>query len=162
MTKQTQEEMLEEFKLLAADPVGKIYVDRFEDNVRVLIMRGPCSLCAYLGIPLEHPLAGNSYDDLPIRCNGGLTFGKESPRGNKGAEWPEGYYWYGWDYAHCDDLSFYDLNDGGLSKWKAKAKAWTVKDVEGEIWSAVYDLKHLMTLAENAFAKGAGWKGAKP
>lgn len=151
---------LEEFKKLADDPVGKIYIDRFEENVRVLIMRGPCSLCAYLGIPIDHPLAGNNYDHLNISCNGGLTFGQESPKRRKGTEWPQGYYWYGWDYAHCGDLSFYDLKPSGIPDYKATNKPWTVAEVEKEIWLAVYHMKKMMTIAENAFAKGAKWREA--
>jgi hypothetical protein len=154
-----QTETLEEFKKLAADPVGKIYVDRFDDSVRVLIMRGPASLCVYLGVPIDHPLAGNSYEDLPIECHGGLTFG-DNPQANpkRGTHWPEGFYWYGWDYAHCDDLAFYDLKPTGIPGYKANGKAWTIAEAEKEIWSAVYGMKKLMTVAEKAFAKGAGWQ----
>jgi hypothetical protein len=148
-------QVIEEFQKLAKDKVGTIYVDRFEDNVRVLIMRGPNSLCAYLGIPLDHPLSGNSYDDLNISCNGGLTYASTG-----GGEWPKGYFWYGWDYGHCDDMSFYDLTDSGVKDYKAKSKPWTVKDVESEMWLAVYHMKKLMTIAENAFAKGAKWREA--
>ena len=144
------QDKLAEFKKLAADPQGKIYVDRFEDTVRVLIMRGPSSLCAYLGIPVDHPLAGNDYDSVPISCNGGLTFGRLGGKGKSGAgdNWPAGYYWYGWDYAHCDDLCFYALEQE--NKYKLDSKPWTVKDVEGEIWQAVHDIKRLMTIAERA------------
>ena len=143
-----KKEALTEFKKLAKDPVGKIYVDRFEDNIRVLIMRGPASLCAYLGIPEAHPLAGTDYDDLSITCNGGLTYssgaiGKGLMKADKPEKslWPEGYYWYGWDHAHCDDLCFYDLDSSSLATYKQHSKAWTVKDVEDEIWNAVCDLK---------------------
>lgn len=110
---------------------------------------------AYLGIPLDHPLADNSYDDLPVPCNGGLTFGQA---GGKNELFPKGYYWYGWDNCHCDDISFYDVKERDLPDYKREHKAWTVKDVEEEIWYAVYTLKKLMRIAENAFAKGAGWR----
>lgn len=137
---------LEKFKLLAKDDVGKIYIDRFQENVRVLVMRGPVSLCVYLGIPVDHPLAGNNYDDLPVSCNGGLTFGGTGE--GKGDFWPKGYYWYGWDYAHCNDLCFYDLDR--MSASDRKSKPWTVEAVESELWQAVYDMKKLMKLTENA------------
>jgi hypothetical protein len=149
---------LDEFKKLAKDPVGTIYVDKFEDGVRVLIMRGPASLCAYLGIPESHPLAGFDYNDLPVRCHGGLTFSSSS-RPKSESLWPKGYYWYGWDYAHCDDLCFYSIDDPRWPSYSRDPKAWTVKDVESEIWSVVYDFKKVMKIVEDSFTKGMGWRG---
>ncbi len=77
---------------------GKIFKDIFDEGVRFIIMKGGSSLCGYVGIPIDHPLAGFDYDDLPIEAHGGLTF---SAKGHK--HWPEGYWWYGWDYAHSGD-----------------------------------------------------------
>lgn len=135
------------FEQLAADEVSTVYVDRFEDSVRVLILRGPASLRAYLGIPKDHPLASLGYDDVPVECHGGLTFSGEGG-GEKCESWPEGYHWFGWDYAHCGDFCFYDLKYPG--EHKSKDKKWIVKDVEGEMWMAVYSLKKLMKIAEHA------------
>jgi hypothetical protein len=99
-------------------------------------MRGPVSLCAYMGIPKSHPLAGFSYKDIPLRVHGGLTFSSEGT-GN----YPSDYYWYGWDYAHCDDYSFY--NDKGIN-----GRKWLIPDVERETKEAVYDFSMLVKLAE--------------
>jgi len=138
------------FEELAKDPMGEKYIDRYDDGIRVVVLRGPGSLCAYLGIPVDHPLAGNNYDDLRVSCNGGLTFGREGD----GTYLPKGYFFYGWDYNHCDDVSFSDLT----SSYKRSGKQWTVGDVEKELWSAVYDMKALMKIAEFCFQKGAGWR----
>lgn len=42
---------------------GTILEDWYDDGVRCLIIRGPSSLCAYLGVPLDHPLLGGSMTD---------------------------------------------------------------------------------------------------
>jgi len=148
--------MRKTFEQLAEDAEGTVYVDRFEDGVRLVILRGPASLCAYLGIPLSHPLAGNSYDDLSIDCNGGFTYGAP---GGKITALDAKLYWWGWDHAHCGDKCFYDLKYR-LGVGRNDEKGWTVEDVEKEVWKAVYDLKRLMAVAEKAFAKGAGWRNS--
>jgi hypothetical protein len=136
------------FKKLAEDSPGKIYYDQFEDGVRALILRGPACLCAYLGVPKDHPLAGFSSDDLNIPCNGGLTYSGEG-----GKEWPQGFYWYGWDYAHCGDLCFYDLKYGREKGYKSEDKPWLVEDVKKELRDSVYYFKKLMALAERVAKK---------
>ena len=130
------------FEELAEDAAGTIYVDAYENDVRYLIMRGGASLCAYLGVPKDHPLWGFDYESLPLSVSGGLTFAGEGTTKNL---WPESWYWYGWDYAHCDDKSFYDL-DRRFKPFKEDLKAWTVEDVQKEIWSATYDFSKLMKL----------------
>lgn len=131
------------FEELAVDERGTVYIDAFEEGVRYLIVRGGGSLCAYLGIPMAHPLAGKDYDDLPLDCHGGLTFGSE---GDEHAGRKKGWYWYGWDYAHSGDKSFYDFDLGFSSSYPEKE--WVVSDVKAEIWSVAYDFKRLMRLVE--------------
>ena len=130
------------FVAASKDESGKIYVDRFEDGLRFIIRRGPSSINAYIGVPTVHPLAGHSYNDLPIRAHGGLTFSGEGKDGNR---FPAGFWWYGWDYSHCDDLCFYDLKDGDYSK---SDKAWTVEEIEKDSWETLYDFKALLKLSE--------------
>lgn len=96
------------FEELSELESGTILSDYYNDSVRVLIMRGPNDLTCYLGITENHPLAGFDYDNLPIDCHGGLTF---SGKGD-GRFRPLGFYWYGWDYGHLGDKSFYDLKYG--------------------------------------------------
>src|ERR1700688_3408798 len=118
---------LERFKECAADESGKVYFDYFDQGVRVLIMRGPSSINCYFGVPSDHPLAGFSYDDLPVDCHGGLTFGKEGKD-----PFPIGFYWYGCDYGHYNDMSFYNL-EYPMSR---QGKPWTPEEVKKDAWSA--------------------------
>ena len=80
---------------------GTILYDEYDEGLRFIVMRGPPALCGYVGVPESHPLAGHSYDDLPVEAHGGLTFGQKGD-----GRWPEGYFWYGWDYAHSGDYCF--------------------------------------------------------
>lgn len=125
---------------------GHVFLDKFEDGLRFIIMRGPASICAYVGVPESHPLAGHSYEDLPVQAHGGLTF---SDKGGK--SWPEGFWWYGWDYAHSGDFCTYD--ETRTYKTNREEKKWTPSEVEADSWSAIYDFKHLLKLAESIAAK---------
>jgi hypothetical protein len=49
-------------------------------------------LCGYVSIPLNHPFYKKPYEDIPVDCHGGLTFGE----GKKD-------YWIGFDCAHSFD-----------------------------------------------------------
>ena len=129
---------------------GTILHDEFDGGVRFIVMRGPCSLCAYVGIPSEHPLAGFDSDELTIDCHGGLTFAGEGD-GENDKHRPKGFYWYGWDYGHLHDyVFFYDKepNLAGLDD-----KKWLVEDVIKDSWGAIYDFKALMKLAEKIKGK---------
>lgn len=117
--------------------------DWFDDGVRCLIMRGPAALCVYLGVSSSHPLAGHEYDDLPINCHGGLTFAGEGDDTYR----PSGFYWYGWDYGHAGDRSFYDLKLPEALRMRDE-KEWLVADVESDMWEAVWNFRHLIKLAE--------------
>jgi hypothetical protein len=134
------------FEEIAADESGTVYEDGYENGVRFLIMRGPGSLCAYMGVPNDHPMAGFGYDDLPgMEVHGGLTYSSE---GKAGTSWPEGWFWYGWDYSHSGDKSFYDLRED-LFRRGNDDRAWTVADVRKQIWSATYDFAKLCRLSED-------------
>lgn len=92
-------------------PNGHIFRDWFEDGIRCLIMRGPCSLVAYVGIPKDHPLTAYGYNNIPLREHWWETYdGKYDGK--------TGYYWYGWDYTRTDN------------------KLWTVRMIEDEIKEA--------------------------
>lgn len=126
---------------LLAIKSGTILKDWFDGGVRCIIMRGPFSLCAYVGIPADHPLANYDYDLLPIHCHGGLTY---SGIGDKIR--PEGWFWYGWDYAHCGDFPFYNAKDPKY--YDSKDKKWLVEDVYKDMQDAVFEFKLLARLAE--------------
>lgn len=132
------------WKELIATKEGTTLKDWFDEGVRCLIVRGPGSLCAYLGVPIDHPLAGHDYDNVPIECHGGLTFagaGDDTYR-------PKGWYWYGWDYAHSGDYCFYydTVISAGLSRMGDTK--WGVKEVERDMSGSIYDFRKLIRLIE--------------
>jgi hypothetical protein len=133
------------FAELATMKSGTILERGYENGVRYLIVRGPLSLCVYVGVPEGHPLTGKDYNDLPLNVHGGLTFAGKGD----GYFRPAGMYWYGWDYGHSGDVSFYDLDSEMPRLSSAGDKRWTVEDLKGEIWSATYDFAKLMRLAES-------------
>ena len=132
--------------------VGSILHDEYDEGLRFIVMRGPSHLCAYIGIPSGHPLAGHGYEDLSVSAHGGLTFAQEGHD-----SWPEGFYWYGWDYGHSGDGAFYrdDPNLSDIFNGSIMGKKWLVKDVVEDSWEALYDFKKLMRLAE-AISNAAG------
>lgn len=120
--------------------------DFYEEGIRVIVMKGPFHWCAYLGIELDHPLAGYAYDLLAIDVHGGLTFSREGD----GKVWPKGFWWYGWDYGHAGDWSsYYEVND---PRWNSE-KRWTLKEVTEEAKWAAWDVKRFKELAEKIHAK---------
>ncbi len=113
-------------------PAGTILRDWQERGVRAIIMRGPHSLCAYLGVPESHPVAREciGYDtlnDIGPFVHGGWTFGGvgEEPR-------PRGWYWFGWDYAHSGDQDVPAPGRSPLPAMKDGHK-WTLAEVEAEL-----------------------------
>jgi len=123
-----------------ASKQGEVFVDEFDEGLRFRVVRGPGSLCAYIGIPKDHPMAGKDYNDLPINAHGGLTF---SSPGKPGTPFLEDFYWYGWDYAHLGDRSFYDF------RFEPDEIAWTPKMVKDDSWETIYEFKKLMKLMES-------------
>lgn len=131
------------FKELKDVEPGTILHDEIKDGIRFIVMRGPSALCAYVGVPSDHPLAGFDYEGVPVNCHGGLTFSREG-----GDEWPEGWYWYGWDYAHAGDAVLFDRQYG-----LGDDVEWAVDDVIKDSWGAIYDFRELARLAEKIAAK---------
>jgi hypothetical protein len=136
-----------------AEP-GKVFVDRTEEGLRFIILRGPCHLCAYVGVPLDHPLAGFDYEKLPVRCHGGLTFGSEGTD----EYLPKGRYWYGWDYGHCDDYTIYSNQSASYAEYNESRKKWGVAEVEGDSWEALWNFQKLQQLSEAIVLKAKGWR----
>lgn len=111
----------------------------------IVTSNGGRNFCVYIGVPVDHPLAGYDYEKLPVDCHGGLTFAGEGD----GKYRPEGYYWYGWDYGHYGDFSFYRE---GQEQMKNE-KDWTLKEVKEDAWNAIYEMTALKDLAESIYSK---------
>jgi len=145
---------MNEFEELAKLESGTVMKTGFESGIPFIIMRGPASLTAYLGIPPGHPIIKSNYkmsdfkniglslkdvdityDNINLDVHGGLTFG-----GNP--EWlPPSNYWLGWDYAHSGDYAFYDLDFSSHSRYDHR---WTVDEVYAEVKTAAKQLAELL------------------
>jgi hypothetical protein len=136
--------------VVEAEP-GHVFYQKYEDGIQQVILRGPFHLCAYLGIPKSHPMAGHEYDNVPIPVHGGLTFAGTMPALDT---IQPGLWWYGWDYGHCDDYSIWSTP---IPNYHQSGTKWTPAMVEQELWSPCYDLSKLMNLAVDIAHRYMGW-----
>ncbi len=127
-------------------------MDRWESHGYACLIRKGCgSLCAYIGLPHDHPLAGlgcgaeEAYETFEV--HGGLTFSDWGTSDDVATGWRPGWYWYGWDYAHGGDLfTFYFDNECGpimknLEMFPERGECiWTVGMVKPEVEEAVANL----------------------
>lgn len=102
------------------------------------------TFCGYAKLPADHPFAAVlnkqktfkwggikktvfvGYEDLPIECHGGLTFGHEITKEEAG-KYPQGFtpgFWIGWDYAHAGDYTPISPSPD--------EKRWSAEEVEEE------------------------------
>ena len=144
------------FEEVASDPEASVYYYSEHDGVQILVARGPMSLCSYYGVLLRgRPRNMPGYEELNASVHGGFTFGGSWVKW-KGAPkefWRcvDGYFWYGWDYAHYGDKSFWpsgekdailktlgkghDYPDGG------RGYPWTPADVTEQAIQRVPEFK---------------------
>lgn len=136
---------------------------------RGLILRGEFCLLAYIGVPEGHWLA--NLEELEFDCHYGVTF-----RGaGDGVTRPQGWYWYGWDYAHAFDV--WELN-GTMKEalellppdvqalWqdvqqRKGGRRWTVADVQVDLTESALELLAALQAAEDA-AKAATQASLQP
>lgn len=119
-----------------------------EDGLWIIIMSmGGRNFCVYVGIPVDHPLACHDYENLPIDCHGGLTYGGAGD----GEYRPEGHYWYGWDYGHYGDYTWWGHESHRGNQFNEKD--WTLGEVKNDIWSAIYDFGKLKRLSEKIYTE---------
>lgn len=139
----TKERFPQTFEDVVNAEAGFAFLDEFEDGIRFVILRGPASLCAYVGVSPSHPLAGWDYDDLPISAHGDLTYAGTGVYGDGET------YWYGWDYTHSGDYStYYDERPlSGFPRDRNETK-WTPAMVYDDSWEARWEFKRLVGLAE--------------
>lgn len=133
------------------DETGTVYKDEYDEGVRIIILKGPASLCIYFGFPISHPLSGFDYEDIPVRVHGGFTYAREGDDNCL----PKGYWWYGADYAHSDDYCFY-YDQSPIKEMlhvHENEKKWLVEDVYNDCWSTIYDIKSLVKLSEKIHNK---------
>src|SRR3546814_20446219 len=61
----------------------------------MLVVRGPFSVCSYVGVHADHALA--SLEELEFDRHFGINFRNW---GQPGTLWEETWFWWGWAYAH--------------------------------------------------------------
>ena len=59
-------------------------------------------LCGYVGLPKTSKFYKKNYDDIPIDCHGGLTYGSNQLFGQNDPD----TFWIGYDCAHYGDSIF--------------------------------------------------------
>lgn len=127
--------------------IGEVFETGFVFGVPYYILRGPCCPCVYLGVTKNHPMAGIHYDDLPIKCHGGLTY---SDYGNN-HPLPSTHYWFGWDYGHYGDKMF-ELGSNFTSPNAlnsiGEGYEWTKRHVWGDVLGTAKDFVKIMRAFE--------------
>ena len=89
--------------------------------------------CGYLSLPEEHIWNGLHYDDIPIKCHGGLTFADTHIAGLD-------KFFVGFDCAHLGDISpgnKYDRHSNGTYK----TLTYVMKELEDMYRQAVFALE---------------------
>lgn len=135
------------FEECKKDKVGTIYYDNEHYGFRVVVLRGGFSLCAYIGLPHNHPLAGKGYDDIKLNVHGGLTYASSSSESDLLPR-ERDLYWYGWDYGHYMDKPMYDLPTGHPLKIHPKEHGWAPNEVTEQ---AIEAAKEMSTLVNGGF-----------
>lgn len=122
--------------------------------LRGLVVHSGFCLCAYVGVPRDHWLAG--MDELEFDCHFGVTFRGEGD----GFLRPQDWYWYGWDYGHFTDHIELpgELPQEILDLWDSMrrrhgAKRWTVEELEHDIVDVAVNL---MAALERAATVSSG------
>lgn len=85
--------------------------------------------CSYIRVPEDNQFFNKEYDDIPLECHCGLTFGTMIP--NKDLQHNDVFsngYWIGWDYAHYCDYSAFGFGEG---------IQYTIDDLLREMQSAI-------------------------
>ena len=102
-----------------------------------VVNQGGSHPCAYVVLHKGHVFNGLHYDDIPVECHGGLTYGKGELEGVK---LEDGEYVIGWDYAHWGDfVSGMDIGgSGGFNP-----KKWTTEEVVNEVTEVCKQLREL-------------------
>ncbi len=135
---------------LRAMPEGAVIKDWMIGDIRCLILRCYSSLCGYVGIKDTSKLAGLKYNEITLNVHWGLSFTGEGD----GIMRPLGWYFFGWDYGHCDDYAFYYDTSPRMydNPYFQNQKKWLVEDIIPHVESAAQELA-LLEKVENLIGK---------
>lgn len=117
-----------------ATPKREILAEGEYKNYHYVIMSYGTHPCAYVAIPKNHKCYGKDYDDIDIRCHGGLTYSRDSLR--IGEDTVYNGYFIGWDYAHYGDYAGYFSQIG----FDEPCKKWTTEEILEEVNDVIEQL----------------------
>jgi hypothetical protein len=138
---------------------------------RFVIKRGYAGLCAYLELPVDHPVVATRFEP---DCHGGMTFDNHAI-GSGGKVWA-----WGWDYAHFGDaMTFWppEANshiEDAYSKTRnelpfnrlqmREEKLWLPLDVWADSQNAIAELRQAIAAHERraAVRRAIRWRPSRP
>ena len=85
--------------------------------------------CGYVEIPHDSKYFNVDYDNIPVECHGGLTYGRGFLVGEATVD--DNRYFIGWDYAHYGDYVGYS-SMFGVSESSCGYKRYTTDTVVAE------------------------------
>lgn len=102
-----------------------------------VVNQGGSHPCAYVVLPKGHVFNGVPYDEIPVECHGGLTYGNSHLEGVKLEDMD---YVVGWDYAHYGDfISGMDI--GCIDRFIPKK--WTTSEIVDDVIAVCKQLREL-------------------
>ena len=93
--------------------------------------------CAYVELPKSNQYYGKDYDFIPIECHGGLTYSAYGLLPTQHPEYKNGY-WIGWDYAHCEDYTFFFTCSDYT--YDSAGRIWTTEEILTEVKQVIDQL----------------------
>lgn len=89
------------------EPGTILHCEKITEDAVFIVIRGFASICAYLGVIKEHVAAGFPYSEMDetLNVHGGFTFSGDGTQLRFVGF--EDFYFYGWDYGHAGDYTFY-------------------------------------------------------
>ena len=93
--------------------------------------------CGYVEIPSESPYFNVDYNNIPVECHGGLTYGRGFLHTVAGID--DNRYFIGWDYAHYGDYvgyhSMFEIDEAPFGD-----RRYTTEDVVRECKNVIDQL----------------------
>ena len=94
--------------------------------------------CSYILLPKGHKYHGKFYDDIDLRCHGGLTYSRDYLLKKSHDNLVTDEEWViGWDYAHLGDyLSFPEM----FLEGDDDGHQWTLQELVDEVEETINQL----------------------
>ena len=93
--------------------------------------------CGYVEIPHDSKYFNVDYNNIPVECHGGLTYGRGFLHTVAGID--DNRYFIGWDYAHyCDYVGYHSMF--GVDEAPFGDRRYTTEDVVRECKNVIEQL----------------------